>query len=98
MTDDERELLKAIARQCANTQLLLERFASGAREDLGQIFGGLLVIDGGVRRIEAIVAPKPRLVTDEEPEREHTGRHELIGGVVVEVPDSTKRRAVNTWR
>lgn len=56
MTDDERELLKEIARQCANTQLLLERFASG----------------------------------------EHTGRHELIGGVIVEVPDSTKRRAVNT--
>ena len=39
---------------------------------------------------------KPKLVNGAN-DREHTGRHELLGGLAVEVSDETARRAINTW-
>lgn len=91
MTDDERDaLLMAMAKATANQRLQLEQFASGVREDLQQIFGALLTMQPKqLVPPAAHAAPKPE-------ERPPTGRHELIGGVVVEVPESTQRQASNT--
>ena len=91
MTDDERDaLIRSSAKSAANTLLLLDKLASGLREDLGQIFGALLTIDGNLSR-------RPNGKASTKPEREETGRHELIGGISVEVPEDTARRAITTW-
>lgn len=40
MTDDERDaVLRATARTSANTLLIVEKLATGLREDLGQVYG-----------------------------------------------------------
>ena len=90
MTDDERDaLIRSTAKSAANTLLLLDKLASGLREDLGQVFGALLTIDGDLSRRSN--------GKSEAPVREETGRHELIGGISVEVPEDTARRALTTW-
>ena len=66
-----------------------QRGQRGLREDLGQVFGALLTIDGNLSRRSN--------GKSEAPVREETGRHELIGGISVEVPEDTARRALTTW-
>ncbi len=98
MTDDERDaLIRSSARSGANTLLLLEKLASGLREDLGQIFGALLTIDGNLSRRPNGKSETPPPEPQDTGRHDTTGRHELIGGISVEVPEDTARRALTTW-
>ena len=96
MTDDERDALaKSSARSTANTAMLLDQLANGLCEDLQQIWGALAAINA--RLPPPPDKPKPKNGAPDAGAREHTGRHELLGGIVFEVPDSTKRAASNTY-
>lgn len=101
MTDDERDaLIRSTAKSSANTLLLLDKLASGLREDLGQVFGALLTIDGAMNQPKtstAAPAPAETPKNGVPAKSEHTGRHDLIGGISVEVPEDTARRAITTW-
>lgn len=90
MTTDRalEALVKAVTSLTQTLRAVDSRRDSAAREMHIAVIARLEDIQS------AIVAPKPKLVNGRNDE---AGRHELLGGLAVEVDEETKRRAQNTW-